>query len=284
MVETIAPDQVAAAGANPDLVLTTYAKGSFVAVVYNLDPARAAPFDDVRARQALLMALDREAIVADVLDGLGTVARGTQPPTSPAYAPDEVAPDLPFDPERARRLLAEAGWADGDGDGVVERDGHRFAFELVYPADDGAAPLLAYLQQAWREVGVEMTPEPVAIPALTDQLLGRHAFDAALITIVLPPDGDQTGLFACDQYPHGFNLGRYCSAEHDAAADRMVREFDPARRRALQVELSTIAWRDQPVGVLFFDAATTAARAEVRNLHPTFVAPFWSLPWVWLEA
>ncbi len=76
-------------------------------------------------REALFVALDRDALVEAVLLGYAEVAHGTQPLLSPAYAPERIEPAYDFDPGRARQLLAEAGWTDTDGDGVVDKDGQH---------------------------------------------------------------------------------------------------------------------------------------------------------------
>ena len=69
-------------------------------------------WQDQRVRQALLYALDRESIVNDILLGYAEVAQGTQPVISYAYAPDRITTKYTYDPEKAKALLAEAGWTD----------------------------------------------------------------------------------------------------------------------------------------------------------------------------
>lgn len=87
-----------------------------------------------RVRQALLYALDRDSIVNDILLGYAEVAQGTQPVVSYAYAPDDIATKYTYDPEKAKSLLAEAGWTDSDGDGILDKDGEALSFEFLYPA------------------------------------------------------------------------------------------------------------------------------------------------------
>ena len=78
------------------------------------------------------MRLDRESIVNDILLGYAEVAQGTQPVISYAYAPDQITTNYDYDPEKAKSLLAEAGWTDSDGDGIVDKDGQALAFEMIY--------------------------------------------------------------------------------------------------------------------------------------------------------
>jgi oligopeptide transport system substrate-binding protein len=82
------------------------------AVFYlGLNPAAYKPFEDVRVRRAFAMAIDKEALVRDILAGLNNPAHGIVPPGVPGHREDVAR--VPFDPQAARKLLAEAGYADG---------------------------------------------------------------------------------------------------------------------------------------------------------------------------
>ena len=87
-----------------------------------------------------------------------------------------------YDPERARQLLDEAGWKDSDGDGVRDRDGVKLAFVLLGNDQE----LIGALSQAWAEIGVQVTPQTVSLPGLTQDFLTPRTFDAALVHWDLP--------------------------------------------------------------------------------------------------
>jgi peptide/nickel transport system substrate-binding protein len=95
---------------------------------------------DVAIRQAVNYALDRDLLVEGVLEGFGTPAFG--PVSGLAWEQADAAID-DADIEVAKRILADAGWADGDGDGVVEKDGQAAEFTLIYPASDATRQALA---------------------------------------------------------------------------------------------------------------------------------------------
>ncbi|MGI8642531.1 MAG: ABC transporter substrate-binding protein, partial [Thermomicrobiales bacterium] len=131
LVESI-PNADAEDIANADNTeVAVYPTYSFNFYAYNLDPEKTQLFQDQEVRQALFYALDRETLIEEVYYGYGEVANGTQPLLSPAYAPDQIDTVYNYDPERARELLAEAGWTDEDGDGIVEKDGQPLSFELM---------------------------------------------------------------------------------------------------------------------------------------------------------
>jgi peptide/nickel transport system substrate-binding protein len=113
------------------------------------------PLAEIAARQALVLAIDRERIVDTLWFGRATV--GSSPIVSTVWAHRDDPGPWPHDPDRARRLLAELGWRDGDGDGVLERDGQRFSFELLTNADSRVRTDAAVMiQEDLRRIGVEV--------------------------------------------------------------------------------------------------------------------------------
>lgn len=88
---------------------------------------------DLAIRQAVNVAVDRTGLVDGILDGYGIPAYGPVDGL-PWFEPSSAIEDA--DPERARQILADGGWVDSDGDGVVDKDGVPAAFTLIYPASD----------------------------------------------------------------------------------------------------------------------------------------------------
>ncbi|RWR27359.1 ABC transporter substrate-binding protein [Sinirhodobacter populi] len=119
------------------------------------------PFDtrnpklsDKRVRQAIIHAINRQAIVDRLLFGHGAVFNTNAHPDSPYY-PAGLDP-YAYDPQKARELLAEAGWKDSDGDGILDRDGQKFVFTLNYPTGNRTRELSApIIQQNLKAVGIE---------------------------------------------------------------------------------------------------------------------------------
>lgn len=112
---------------------------------------------DLAIRQAVNYAIDRQALVDGILEGYGSPAYG--PVSGLAWEePDAAIED--GQPEKAKEILAEGGWADSDGDGVVEKDGVKAEFTILYKADDS-------IRQALALATVEML-EPIGIQANVD--------------------------------------------------------------------------------------------------------------------
>lgn len=283
IMEIVPPAQMAAVQATDGLSVDIYDFFQFTFYAFNLDPARSDLWQDKGVRQAMFYALDRDAITRNIFLGYGEAAIGTQPPLSPAYAPDQMTPEYTYDPEKAKSLLAEAGWTDSDGNGWLDRDGKELSFKLTYSGGDAVVEqIVAYMQEAWKGIGVRMEPESVAGGAFLDALK-QHDFDMALLAVTLGTDGSQTALFSCDAVASGLNFMGYCNDAWDSLDDQQRREFDIDARTQLLVEQSKIVWDDQPVGILRFGVARTGYSDRLHNFYPNGYGFLWSIPWVWVS-
>jgi peptide/nickel transport system substrate-binding protein len=285
IVEVIPAPQTEEVQNTEGLKVDIYPGYSFGYVGLNLDPEKTTLFQDPRVRQALFVAVDKEAIKENIYAGFGEVALGTQPKLSFAYSPESYDETYAYDPERARQLLAEAGWEDTNGDGIVEKDGQEFRFELLTASGGGAVidQLLAELQQRWREIGVEMTPNLMEWSAMQDVTDNTHDFDALMQAFVWDPAGSQGSLFRCDSYDGGFNVIKYCNEEWDRLDDLQLRELDREKRRDLLIQQSQIVWEDLPVLIFRFGVERPGYTDRLRNFFPTGNGGvYWSLPFVWI--
>ena len=274
------PADVATIASSDGLAVATYPTADFNFYLTNLDPEKSTLFQDVRVRQALLYALDREAMARDILLDNARVAHGSQPEISYAYAPDRLTTQYTFDPDKARVLLAEAGWADSDGDGIVELEGTPLSFEVLYP---GGSPTydqeLAYMQDAWREIGVDAQPAALDFPALVGTITGDHTYDMAFLGFGWDATFIQDLMFGCAQYEGGFNVVRYCNPDLDEINARAKRTLPEEPRRELVITATDMINEALPVGVLHFIDANIGYSTRLQNFHPTAwgldLTPIW---------
>jgi peptide/nickel transport system substrate-binding protein len=251
--------------------------------VTNQDPAKTLIFTDVRVRQALQYALDRDVIADTVFDGFAVRADGTQPVLSPAFVPDRINTVYLYEPEKAATLLDEAGWTLG-GDGIREKDGERLSFEMFY--SEGYAPYDAqvpYMQQAWREVGIEMIPAIIPFPTLLEDTLAGN-FEMTLWGFQFPIHGDQSSMFACDMTPPaGFNTMHYCNEEYDVLTEPQKAELDPEKRVELLIEQSNIVNDDAAIGITVFLKDIYGAGPRVHNVFPNGYSEVWWINKAWVD-
>ncbi|HUP00539.1 MAG TPA: ABC transporter substrate-binding protein, partial [Gemmatimonadota bacterium] len=158
-----------------DVEVHSYPGRSYTYLAWNTqDPL----FDTKEVRQALTLAIDRGQIVEALLYEQGTV--GTQPLISTIWAHDPTIEPYPFDPDRAREMLEAAGWVDANGDGIREKDGQPFRFDLSTNAENTLrVDIVTILQQQLRQVGIDVRPNTLEFNTFIDRLLDKD-FQAAV--------------------------------------------------------------------------------------------------------
>jgi peptide/nickel transport system substrate-binding protein len=267
---------------NPDLTITDYDTTSFNYFYANQDEVLGLPFTDVKVRQALMYALDRDVIAETIYQGFAVRAVGTQPVLSIAYAPDKVETDYVYDPDKARALLDEAGWAVGDDD-IRAKEGQRLSFEILYA--EGQATYeqqIPYMQQSWREVGIELLPTAIPFPTLIDSVNAGN-FQMATAGFSWDINGDQGDMYRCNAVPpSGFNRMRYCNPKYDELNDQSARELDEERRIDLLIEQSNIINNDAANGIVVFTRDIMGNGPRVHNFLPNGYFDFWALPYMWV--
>jgi peptide/nickel transport system substrate-binding protein len=129
-----------------------------------------APFDDLKVRQAFNSAIDKQEVLDAAVEGLGQVAYGFLSPSIWGYWPGIVDYAPKYDPDKAKSLLAEAGWTDTDGDGVLDKNGQPFkftAFNLTLDAWNRAAQVI---QSQLKDIGIQMEIQNFEFGTVLDKL------------------------------------------------------------------------------------------------------------------
>lgn len=182
---------------NSELVLVGGPLGGGLTIWSNLDRER---WQDTRVRNALVMAVDRQAIVDALYDNLGVVL--------PTYlVGPEANPDLeaiPYDPEQALQLLEDAGW-----------DFDYEAQFLSYYTDDFSKRLIAAMQQYWGDIGIKVNLNYMDSTTWVQMVYADYEFDLSFGCCGWVHISQARGA-TCDQfYPAGYNVSRYCNQEYD---------------------------------------------------------------------
>jgi peptide/nickel transport system substrate-binding protein len=220
---------------------------SFIAWQCGPRNGKATPFADKRVRKAMTMLLDRERMIRDIWDGIGIVSKGPMNPESPASDPS-VAP-LPFDPEKAKALLAEAGWKDRDGDGILENEkGDKFTFEYTYATGGEISERIArFTKDSFGKAGIVMTTRPVDWSRY-QELLKLRDFDA--ITMgwgANAPESDPRQIWHSESIKEGGdNFTQWNSPTCDALIEKGRRTMNEADRMLVWRQFEACVAEDQP--------------------------------------
>ena len=205
------------------------------------------PFADKRVRRAMTMLLDRERMIRDIWDGIGIVSKGPNNPESPAS--DPAVKPLPFDQDKAKLLLAEAGWKDRDGDGILENEkGDKFTFEYTYATGGEISERLArFVKDSYGKAGIIVTTRPVDWSRY-QELLKLRDFDA--ITMgwgANAPESDPRQIFHSESIKEGGdNFTQWVNKDCDALIEKGRRTMDEATRMEVWRQFEACVAEDQP--------------------------------------
>jgi len=242
LVNGITPADATRVQETPEVDLTVFADRSYTHVCWNL---KRSVFADVRVRRALALAVDRNALIEVVYDGYALPSAG--PVLSSMWAFNRGLEPMPFNLEEARRLLAEAGWLDSDGDGVLDRDGTNLAFELLAPSESETRQDVALMiERDLARIGVTVKPRFVEWGSFQAAMAGG-TFDALVNRWVEPTQVDLWGIWhSAPPDEPSFNFGGYHNPEVDRLLEQVEEAPDFATQKPLLDEIQTLIVADQP--------------------------------------
>jgi peptide/nickel transport system substrate-binding protein len=231
---------------------------SYTYIGYNLvNPL----FQDRRVRQAFTHAINREEIVQFVLYGFGTVISGPFPNHLWYYNPN-VKP-LSYDLQKAKQLLAEAGWKDSDGDGVLDKDGQAFRFKLITNSgNDTRRDVGVLVQRQLRELGIDVVFEPYEWSVFLKNFINARHFDACILGWSLSPDPDDYQIWHSSQIEKGFNFVSYRNPEVDRLWEEGRKEYDIEKRKRIYWRIHEMMAEDQPYTFLFSPLSQSALQRK----------------------
>lgn len=265
-ISRILPQDLAVAAEREDLNLFSTVQSEYLTILFNLTNPDVAFLADRTVRQALYHGLDRERLVDEVAAGQGILAHSLLLPNNWAYNP--YVRQYAFDPALARQLLDEAGWVDGDGDGVREKDGIPLRFLLYSNDDPTRQALIERIAADWRAIGVEAVPTPVTFAGLVADFLNPRRFDAALIGWELSGDPDPYPLWHSTQAEGGGqNYSGWVNEDADALLEQARAINNEDQRRLLYWRFQEIWAEEAPALLLYYPVYTYGVRDRVHNVQ-----------------
>lgn len=242
-----------------------YLTNSYSYLGYNL---KRPLFQDVRVRRALSHAIDKQEIVDAVLLGLGSPAAVPYKPGTYWFNDGVKGPD--YDPEKAKSLLAEAGWNDSNGDGVLDREGKRFEFEIITnKGNEQREKAATVIQRRLDEIGIKVTIKVIEWAAFINNFIDKRNFDAVILGWSLSPDPDQYDIWHSSKTrPKEFNFVSYANAEVDELLEKGRRTFDRAERKKHYDRLQEVLDAEQPYTFLYVADALPIVHKRFHGIEP----------------
>ena len=256
--------------------LLAYEARSYTYLAWN---TRHPLFTDPAVRRALTMGIDRKQVVDALLYGYGRIAVADAMPFQWAF--NESIEPWPYDPERARRELAAAGWTDTDGDGIVDKDGRPFRFVLeTNQGNDLREDMLVIVQSDLRKIGVDVQPRLTEWNTLIDRLK-RKDFEAAVSGWSVDFKFDPSETMSCAAVEAKYNYPSYCNPQADSLMQAALRTTDRAAAKPLWDEYQQIIHQEQPYTFFYYlnerlgvSRRLQGVEADARG-HMVTVAEWW---------
>lgn len=223
------------------------------------------PFDDARVRRAINYAIDKQEIIDGVYLGLGiNIASPYKPGTR--WSNPDLKP-YPYDPAKAKALLQEAGFIDSDGDGVLERNGKPFSFEIITNQNKEREKSAVLIQRRLKEVGIDVRIRAIEWASFISRFIKTGDFDVVVLGWSLGLDPDQYNIWhSSQQAPGQFNFIGYNNPAVDKLLEQGRLELNPDKRMKIYHEFARVLLEDSPIVYLSAGYGLTAIHKRVKGI------------------
>lgn len=239
---------------------------------------------DVNLRKAFMHAINRQAIVDNVIEGRGQVVNAPLLPSSWAYPEESTLYSYEYDVEKAKSLLKEAGWEDKDGDGIVENnDGQKLELTLVcqtsHPVREKTAVVI---QENLKEIGVKIDIDSMEFSSVMDQVVANHEFDLFMMGNTLSLDPDPRPMWYSDAISNekgvvGYNIVAYDNKETDKLIDEGNSTLDQEVREEIYAKFAKILNEDVPEAYLFCQDIERVYNSKLEGYKPCTFNEFYNV-------
>ena len=223
-------------------------------------------FQDPKVREALAHAVDVPSMVRYILYGHGLQSTGIFTPSMWFFDPS-ITP-LAHDPDKARALLAEAGWVPGP-DGILQKNGERFSFTLITNNGNEIRRDIATLtQDGLRQIGIEVNVELYEWAVFLKNHINKGDFDAMVLGWSLGNSYDQFQIWHSSQAnPEQLNVVGYKNPEADQLLDEIRQEYNRERIISMASRLQRLIYKDQPYLFLYVPEGTSVMWKDAYRIR-----------------
>ena len=260
---------------NPDIVLSEKIGWRSNVIQFNTEKA---PFNDLIVRRAVCHAINKKAI-NELLGERGSVTDGPLLNNTEWFNP-KIVDYYPYDPERAKNMLASAGWVDSDGDGILDKNGKPFKVTFVTaPVAPEWLKIAEVIQSQLRNVGIDVEIQQLE-PGAQFAAIRKGQFDIAVKvygTVGFPPIDFSPYLSASpDPWPPGRII-------KNSTLDELIYAYQTSTNKTEMVkichEIQEVIIKNAPILFHYIDYRIIAMNSKVKNFEPgtdwSSLRPLW---------
>jgi peptide/nickel transport system substrate-binding protein len=225
-------------------------------------------FTDKLVRQAISYAIDKQELIDVVLMGLGQIATGPYKPGTWAY--NKNVRSYPYDPSKARELLAQAGWEDHDGDSIIDRNGTPFQFTILTNIGNAQrAKCAEIIQYRLNQIGISVKIRIIEWASFINQFINQRRFEAVILGWTIPQDPDLYDIWhSVKTKPEELNFISYRNTEVDTLLEKARHTFDFNERKRCYFRIQEILAEEQPYTFLFVPDALPIISSRFCGIEP----------------
>ncbi|MEM7051010.1 MAG: ABC transporter substrate-binding protein [Acidobacteriota bacterium] len=279
MAGTLSPENLERLEEQPHIELRSFWGPSYIFIAWN---QRSPLFQERDVREALTLAIDRATMVESLWGDKGRVANSPIIQNVWIHNPD-LEP-YAYDPNRAKELLAKHGWRDTDGDGVLDRDGQPFAFDLM--TNEGNRQRIdatVIIQSQLARLGIQATPRILEFQSFVKKT-NEGEYDAALSGWTMPTTLDFRYAFHSDEIGHGSNFIAYSNPDTDRLLDQIAAQSELADAEPLLLELQEVLNQQLPYTILWESKRIVGMNRRIRDANPNVLFVHYDLPQWWVDS
>ncbi|MBF0563897.1 MAG: peptide-binding protein [Nitrospirae bacterium] len=235
-------------------------------------------FKDKRVRQAIAYAINKDEIISVVLFGLGSQATGPYVPKTWPYNPN--VNKYVYNPAKAKALLAESGWKDTGGDGILRKDGKLFEFTILTNMGNSLRMKTATIIQ-WhlRQIGIKVNVRTLEWSTFINEFVDKRRFETVLLGWSIGMDADQYDIWHSSKMKEKeFNFVSYGNPEVDRLLEEGRRTFDIEKRKKAYYRLQEILADDLPYVFLYVPDSLPIVHKRFENIIPSPIGIGYNLP------
>ncbi|MDQ6955874.1 MAG: peptide-binding protein [Mariprofundaceae bacterium] len=240
-------------------------------------------FQDHRIREAIAYAIDRQELIDGVLLGHGEIIASPYKPGT-SWVNQSLKPRA-FNPDKARNILASAGWVDSDKDGYLDKNGNVLSFTIITNnGNKQRADTATIIQQRLKHIGIKVNVRLIEWSAFIENFINKRQFDVVILGWSLTPEPDQYNIWHSSQTgARQFNFLSYNNAKVDKALIEATRTFDESKRKQWYDIMQQEIYNDVPVVFLYAPYSLPAVHKRIQGIKPApagigYNSEFWYVP------